>query len=372
MPIEPVRKESAIAGKEPWLAVVLSRLVPGTGQIYAGKARRGAFIIGAETLLLILGSWLLLSPTGDIRISLVLLSVAGLIPIWSLFDAHTCAKRANSIEFEQSRKQTKDPWLAVFLSQILPGLGHAYLHKWGWAILWLIGLIAVAVIQAMLDLAIQSNLQGVVYFLASIVSVSTISAFVVFVAYRAYQAAPIKRESSNQLILIISLAFFLITSISAGCSWALKAFFLETRYIPSGSMLPTLQINDRLFIDKWSYRFQQPQRGDVAVFNPTEALQAKGFQDAFIARIIGLPGEKIEVKNGKVYVNNQPLVEPYIAEPPQYQWGPVPVPQDAYIVLGDNRNNSYDSHYWGFVPREYLIGKVSKRFWPLDRTGPVK
>ncbi|HEY9748831.1 MAG TPA: signal peptidase I, partial [Allocoleopsis sp.] len=183
---------------------------------------------------------------------------------------------------------------------------------------------------------------------------------------------PIKRESSNQLILIISVASFLITSISAGCSWALKSFFLETRYIPSGSMLPTLQIGDRLIIDKWSYQLQTPQRGDLAVFNPTEALQAKGFQDAFIARIIGLPGEKIEVKNGKVYINNQTLAEPYIAEPPQYQWGPVQVPQDAYVVLGDNRNNSYDSHYWGFVPREHLIGKVSKRFWPLDRTGPVK
>ncbi|HEY9747945.1 MAG TPA: signal peptidase I, partial [Allocoleopsis sp.] len=139
MSSEPTKKAVAIAGKEPWLAVALSRLVPGTGQIYAGKTRRGVFIIGVETLLLVVGGWLLIAPTGNVRIGLVLLLLAGLIPIWNLFDAYICTKRANSIEFEQSRKQAKDPWLAVFLSQILPGLGHAYLNKWGWAVLWLIG-----------------------------------------------------------------------------------------------------------------------------------------------------------------------------------------------------------------------------------------
>jgi signal peptidase I len=87
--------------------------------------------------------------------------------------------------------------------------------------------------------------------------------------------------------------------------------------------------------------------------------------------VIGLPGEKIEVKNGTVFVNGQPLAEKYIEEEPQYDYGPVEVPTNQYLVLGDNRNNSYDSHYWGFVPRDNLIGKAAVRFWPPNRLGSL-
>jgi signal peptidase I len=104
------------------------------------------------------------------------------------------------------------------------------------------------------------------------------------------------------------------------------------------------------------------------VFNPTDELK-KQYKDAFIKRIIGLPGETVEVKNGSVLINGQPLPEKYIAERPEYNWGPGTVPEGQYLVLGDNRNNSYDSHYWGFVPRENIIGRATVRFWPPDRVG---
>ncbi len=154
-------------------------------------------------------------------------------------------------------------------------------------------------------------------------------------------------------------------------SFGIRTFVAEARYIPSGSMLPTLQINDRLIVDKLSYKFQPPQRGDIVVFSPTEKLQQQNFKDAFIKRIIGLPGDKIEVKGGKVYVNDKPLEEKYIAASPEYQYGPETVPPNSYLVLGDNRNNSYDSHYWGFVPREDIIGRAIVRFWPLNRMGEL-
>lgn len=144
-----------------------------------------------------------------------------------------------------------------------------------------------------------------------------------------------------------------------------KAF--EARYIPSGAMLPTLQINDRLLVDKQIYQSQAPKRGDIVVFQPTQALRQQNFQTAFIKRIIGLPGETVEIKNGKVFVNNRPLVEKYIAEPPRYRYGAVKVPANAYFMLGDNRNNSYDSHYWGFVPRSLIIGKAIGLYCPIAR-----
>ena len=159
--------------------------------------------------------------------------------------------------------------------------------------------------------------------------------------------------------------------LSAVLAFGIRTFVAEARYIPSGSMLPTLQINDRLIVDKLGYHFKSPDRGDVVVFSPTDTLAKQNFHDAFIKRVIGLPGDKVEVKGGRVFINDQALRENYIAEDPQYQYGPVTVPQDAYLVLGDNRNNSYDSHYWGFVPRDRIIGRAVVRFWPMNRLGEI-
>ncbi|CCQ64475.1 signal peptidase I [Crocosphaera watsonii] len=154
-------------------------------------------------------------------------------------------------------------------------------------------------------------------------------------------------------------------------AFGIRTFVAEARYIPSSSMEPTLEINDRLIIEKMSYRFREPVRGDVVVFNPTEALKAQDFNDAFIKRIIGLPGETVLVREGKVYVNGEQITEKYIAEDPNYDYGPVVVPEGEYLVLGDNRNNSYDSHYWGFVPKDKIIGKAFVRFWPFNRLGSL-
>ena len=159
--------------------------------------------------------------------------------------------------------------------------------------------------------------------------------------------------------------------LSLFLAFGIRTFIAEARYIPSGSMLPTLQINDRLIIDKISYDFSNPKRGDIIVFNPTKTLEQENYHDAFIKRVIGLPGDKVEVKAGKVYVNNTALTENYLEAPPDYQWGPVIVPANSYLVLGDNRNDSYDSHYWGFVPRQKVIGKAMFRFWPLNRLGEI-
>ena len=172
--------------------------------------------------------------------------------------------------------------------------------------------------------------------------------------------------------------------LSAILALGIRSFVAEARYIPSGSMLPTLQINDRLIIDKISYRLTNPARGDIIVFNPTAQLETEKdddgkqkFNEAFIKRVIGLPGDKIDVKGGKVYINNKVITEKYLGEAPGYNWSSTEltpdgiVPPGNYLVLGDNRNNSYDSHYWGFVPTAKIVGKATVRFWPINRAGGV-
>lgn len=160
-------------------------------------------------------------------------------------------------------------------------------------------------------------------------------------------------------------------ALSGVLAFGIRTFVAEARYIPSGSMLPTLQINDRLIIDKLTYEFRDPQRGDIVVFSPTDELKRQNFKDAFIKRVIGLPGDTVEVKDGQVLISGRSIPEKYIQDRPTYQFGPVKVPPDQYLVLGDNRNNSYDSHYWGFVPRKNIIGRAVIRFWPLNRAGEI-
>ena len=169
-------------------------------------------------------------------------------------------------------------------------------------------------------------------------------------------------------------------------AFGIRTFVAEARYIPSGSMEPTLEINDRLIIDKISYRFQQPQRGDIVVFSPPQALRERGFKDDFIKRIVGLPGERIEIRAGGVYINNQLLTELYVANGDAtsvetcaapgsavqpFLAEPQTIPTDHYLVLGDNRYNSLDGRCWGLVGKTHLVGRAAFRFWPFNRVGTI-
>ncbi len=167
----------------------------------------------------------------------------------------------------------------------------------------------------------------------------------------------------NAQVLIIGLILALL----------IRVFIAEPRYIPSDSMLPTLFTGDRLVVEKVSYHLHSPARGDIIVFEPPRQLQLQGYQkdQAFIKRVIAKPGELVMVKDGVVYVNKQPLKEGYILEPPEYNLLPVVVPDGGLFVMGDNRNNSNDSHIWGFLPEKNIIGRAVWRFWPLNRLGIV-
>jgi signal peptidase I len=171
----------------------------------------------------------------------------------------------------------------------------------------------------------------------------------------------------------------------------IRTFVAEARWIPSGSMEPTLHGTpnqweaDKIIVDKLKYKFSQPQRGDIVVFSPTEELQKEQYQDAFIKRVIGLPGETVQLKKGRVYINDKPLDEKnYLSskqatvidvctsgQQPPFLGQPQTIPPNSYLVLGDNRNSSYDSRCWGVVPRQNIIGRAILRFWPINHIGEI-
>lgn len=172
-------------------------------------------------------------------------------------------------------------------------------------------------------------------------------------------------RSQRENLILILIALIL--------AFLIRTFVAEPRYIPSDSMLPTLHMGDRLVVEKISYWLHPPTTGDIIVFEPTQQLQKMGYakDQAFIKRVIGKPGDVVTVAHGKVYVNDQPLQEDYIAEPPAYEWGPQQVAENEFFVMGDNRNDSNDSHVWGFLPKNNIIGHACFRFWPLNRIGSV-
>jgi signal peptidase I len=374
------RNHGKTNNKEPWLAVSLSGILPGIGQIYAQKSIKGYLILLTYLLLVTVGFWLLISVAGNAQVGIVLMAVAFLIiPIWNLFDAYYSTRRGNPREFESERKQSKDVWLAVFLSTFIPGLGHAYLRRWLPAILFFIAFIAITTIKASVAAVVKVFGGSTHDFLIVLIGIILDLFLRAFAIYHVYASGCTKGDQSRKTIKRFIAAFIGIPVIlSPILAFAIRQFVAEARYIPSEAMFPTLKINDRLIINKLDYHFNTPERGDIVVFAPTNTLrdqyQAK---DAFIKRIIGLPGDRVQITKGKVYINNQQLNENYVSKeslpdhPPAPDWGPQVVPPNSYLVLGDNRNNSLDSRYWGFVPRENIIGKATQRFWPFDRAGSL-
>jgi signal peptidase I len=169
-----------------------------------------------------------------------------------------------------------------------------------------------------------------------------------------------------------------ILGLSVALALGIRTFAVEPRFIPTGSMEPTLMVDDRLFVEKVTYWFASPARGDIIVFSAPDALQQR---DAFIKRIVGLPGDQVAISNYRVYVNGQPLSEKYLDPSvqttvdkcgnPAFLSTPQVIPPDSYLVLGDNRDDSFDGRCWGVVPRNHIIGRAAFLFWPPGRFGLI-
>lgn len=170
---------------------------------------------------------------------------------------------------------------------------------------------------------------------------------------RAFGGRSFLRDILETLVLTL-IIFFIVNTLTG-------------RYqVRGSSMEPSLHNGQYVIVSKLSYRMGEPQRGDVVVFLPPN-----GAEDDYIKRIIGLPGEHVEIRDGAVWIDGYRLDEPYIAVPIPYS-GSWVVGADEYFVLGDNRPNSSDSHSWGMLPAENIVGRAWFCYWPPERWGLIQ
>jgi signal peptidase I len=198
--------------------------------------------------------------------------------------------------------------------------------------------------------------------------------------------APEAPEEPRRRSFLAELPGLLLTALIIAV--VIKTFLVQPFWIPSESMLPTIQVNDRVMVNKLAYKWGEPQRGDVVVFrDPREeeieetipeavirsvleavGIRTRGHED-LIKRVIGLPGETVEVKDNRVVINGTPLDEPYLVDVFMPDEPAITISADQVFVMGDNRNASFDSRRFGPIPLDDLVGEAFVTIWPISHFG---
>jgi signal peptidase I len=256
------------------------------------------------------------------------------------------------------------PWLAALLTILTTGLGHLYSGKpLRGIILFIIGQLLYFVFAIAVNI-ITPN----VFFVLPAVAFGI--AFIIFCAVDAIWIAKRKQENYelakyNRWFIYVGYIVIASLAVNAYKSIIVNPHFIQAYKLPAGSMEPTLLIGDHFLAGKLIYKTTEPKRGDIIIFK-----YPRNPESAMVKRLVGEPGDKLEIIERTVYINGKPLKEEYahyIDPSSAYQhYGPINVPPRQYFVLGDNRDNSMDSRFWGFVPRENLLGKPLFIYWSFD------
>jgi signal peptidase I len=191
---------------------------------------------------------------------------------------------------------------------------------------------------------------------------------------------------------------FIIVPIALLLALAIQAFLIKPFRIPSESMVPTLEVSQRVLVDRVTFRFSDPHRGDVVVFKAPEGAEENRCgsnrpgiaerggmpcpeptpdqsDENFIKRVVGVPGDSLSVREGRVYINGKRQDEPYVNEDTDLNCEicnlprPITIPPDHFFMMGDNRGESADSREWGPVPEDWIVGNAFSTYWPPDRIG---
>ncbi|HLF41444.1 MAG TPA: signal peptidase I [Acidimicrobiia bacterium] len=199
--------------------------------------------------------------------------------------------------------------------------------------------------------------------------------------------APVKDPEPKPRSLLRELPVLLLVAFVI--AFGVKSFVAQAFFIPSESMVPTLEVGDRVLVSRISYRLHDPRRGDVVVFTspfengkeerglPTRILhgilESVGLRhpstEDFIKRVVGLPGETVEGRQGRIFIDGKELVEPYLEEEPVGDFAPRKIPEGEVWVMGDNRNRSSDSRVFGPIDEDKIVGRAILRIWPVPRLG---
>jgi len=347
----------------PWLPVNLSLAWPGLGQLYQKRWLIGLVLATLFFVFISRSSWEVFAANGKTLWGFIYLGAAAVVYALSPWLAHRLHPKTppsppqstikvlhNSQRASQHQPTTpeQDPWYSLFLEQLLPGMGHLYIGQTlGGGGLLLLG---VGLAYAANKLAL--SLLPLAYGIWAIAG------------YHAYRTASKTRGHQWALLAIVGL---MLLRLMVGYTPTWINHSVLQCIVPSTSMQPALQVDDRIFVRR-NARYR-PTRGDIVVFlPPAEAIQTLDTtpDTLFVKRIVAVPGDQIQITNGQVWLNQQPLTEPY-ASVPTYSMAASRVPPESYFVLGDNRNESGDSHVWGTLPRNNILGRAYKIYWPISR-----
>ena len=267
------------------------------------------------------------------------------------------------------KNKPRKPWLAGVLTFFAIGLGHLYYGDIKKGIILFVGG------QLFLVLGFSSFLLYA--------PVGPIIAIIAGISYLVYcivdsvkGAKPYKGSYSmkkyNRWYVYLLYWFEASVVIQTIVEIAVKSNIAQAYKIPSGAMMQTLQIGDHIIADKFTYKTSEPRRGDIVIF-PFPEDPSKDF----IKRIVGIGGDTVEIKNKQVFINGDPYQENYKVNSdsnvfpkniqPRDNFGPVKIPEDSLFVMGDNRDNSYDSRFWGFVKKSSVKGKAISIYWSWDK-----
>ncbi len=376
--------------RHPWLAVLLSDLLPGAGQIYGGEKKRGVLFIIASLVFCAIMVWgfygfLRVEDLTASRILGISAAVSTLIllvfGVYVLFDAYRVTRNYNALHCAAlGPAPRKQPWLAAFLSNMVPGLGQFYVRR---RIKGLAFLIAAVLLLSVEDRAALLSLAWMPLYFFSLKD--------------AYDTAETINGTEDRLLGQGRLLLFILVMLALHAfpyGAIISSHVVKAYSIPSGSMAPTLQIGDRILVDQSRAARRAVQRGAVIVFKyPGHA------ERNYIKRVIGMEGDKVQIIDGSLYINDRLVETTPVASAaeteqrtPAYDKvmlyeerldqaahriqlrydrvrkneGPWMVPAGAFFVLGDNRDNSQDSRFFGFVPRENVEGTALKIYWSWD------
>jgi signal peptidase I len=263
-------------------------------------------------------------------------------------------------------------WAGSLSSFLLPGAGLWLAGNKKSGLRWFVGLLLVWLLKVIVvPLPTIPNLIAFV-----VLSGITLALYGVLIA-RSYAPVPRIGFVGWLVLLVLALAFALLKGV-------IGHSFTHPFKMPTGSMNPAIEPGDHLLAQRFAYWFSKPSRGDVIVFN-TDQMNAGSLPQGFfyVKRIAALPGETVEINEGRLVINGHALTSPTIFAKNHFRLHPLGqasafgtnkylIPEDHYFVIGDNATNSYDSRYYGPIPRKSIHGKITKIYWPLQRIADIR